>query len=271
MRMPALPSTPWLVSTPAPGRQMRLFCFSYAGGNAFNFLRWQESLGNSIEVAAVQLPGRGARIAEPPIASMSTLLRALAPVLAQRDEMPFAFFGHSVGALVAFELTRYLQLHGLNLPRHLFLSGCQAPQFRSPSRQLHLLSDDAFMAVLGQYNGTPPEVLQNTELMQLLLPTIRADFALAEDYRYRPGPLLPVPISVFAGRDDDNKAPGQVEGWAKESAEACQVSWFNGGHFFVNSDRDAVLSRLQVELSATRRSFMQADVLSESARRAWRR
>ncbi|MDZ4813857.1 MAG: alpha/beta fold hydrolase [Pseudomonadota bacterium] len=268
MKITALQSTPWLVRTPAPGRQMRLFCFSYAGGNAFNFFRWQESLDSSIEVAAVQLPGRGARIAETPIASMSTLLRALAPVLAQRDELPFAFFGHSVGALVAFELTRYLQLHGLSLPRHLFLSGCQAPQFRSPSRQLHLLSDDAFMAVLGHYNGTPPDVLQNTELMQLLLPTIRADFALAEDYRYRSGPLLPLPISVFAGRDDDNKASGQVEGWAKETAEACQVTWFNGGHFFVNSDRDAVLNRLQVELLALRRSPTAANGLGESARRA---
>lgn len=244
-----LRSSSWLVSAPVHQPRRRLFCFSYAGGSAFNFTRWQASLDPSTQVCAVQLPGRGARLAEPPIASLPALLRALAPVIAEHDDLPAAFFGHSVGALVAFELTRYMQLHGLTLPTRLFLSGCHAPQYRNAPRQLHTLPDDAFTAVLGTYKGTPPEVLQNRELMQLLLPSIRADFALAENYRYRSGPLLPMPISVFAGKQDDNKAPGQVEGWARETAKACSITWFEGGHFFVNSDRTAVLDRLRSELS----------------------
>lgn len=242
-------TTPWLIRAPSPQRRMRLFCFSYAGGNAFNYVRWQDALDPAIEVCAVQLPGRGARIAEAPISSLPILLRALAPEIARLDDLPSAFFGHSVGALVAFELARYLRLHGMQLPLRLFVSGCQAPQFRSPSRQLHTLPDDAFIEVLRQYAGTPPEVLDSRELISLLLPTIRADFALAENYRYRFAPLLPIPISTFAGTTDDNKAPGQVDGWQKETSHACQTTWFEGGHFFLNSQRDAVLGQINDELA----------------------
>ncbi len=244
MTMKSHAPSPWVIRAASPARRHRLFCFPYAGGNAFSFARWQEDLDPSIEVCAIQAPGRGARIAEPPIDELPALLRALAPEVVRFDDMPFSFFGHSVGALVAFELTRYLRLHGMRLPGRLIVSGCQAPQFRSPSRGLHALSDDAFLQVLRQYAGTPPEVLESRELMQLLLPTIRADFSLAENYRYRYTPLLPLPISVFAGTTDENKAPGQVDGWQKETSCACDVSWFEGGHFFLNERRDAVLQRI---------------------------
>jgi len=247
----SLQTTPWLIRTPSSTRRMRLFCFSYAGGNAFNFFRWQEALDPAVEVCAVQLPGRSARIAEEPIGSLPALLQAVAPVISRMDDLPCAFFGHSVGALVAFELSRYLRLHGLSTPSHLFMSGCHAPQFRSPTRQLHTLSDAQFTEVLREYEGTPPEVLESRELMELLLPAIRADFAIAENYRYRHGPLLPMPISVFAGREDLNKEPGQVDGWQKETSGACQVTWFDGGHFFVNSQRAAVLEQLHAELTAS--------------------
>lgn len=241
--------TDWLIRTPAPQRRRRLFCFSYAGGSAFGFTPWQAALDASIEVCAVQLPGRGARIAQPPIASMPTLLQALAPVITRQGDLPFAFFGHSVGALIAFELARYLRLHGVSGPAHLFMSGCQAPQYRSPARRLHELPNAALIDELKVYNGTPSEVLESRELMALMLPTIRADFALAENYRYRPGPLLPMPISVFAGKQDDNKAPGQVDGWKKETSNTSHVTWFEGGHFFVNTERDAVLKCLNIELT----------------------
>ncbi len=187
-------------------------------------------------------------MAEPPIASLSALIRQIAPVITQENDLPFAFFGHSVGALVAFELARYLRLHGLTGPGHLFASGCQAPQYRSPSRQLHQLADPAFIDELRVYNGTPAEVLENSELMELLLATIRADFAVAENYCYRAGPALLAPISVFAGKQDDNKAPGQVDGWKKETARDCRVTWFEGGHFFIDTERHAVLKQLNTEL-----------------------
>ena len=243
-------STPWLIRTPSPQRRTRMFCFSYAGGSAFNYLRWQEAIDPSIEICAVQLPGRGTRIAEPPISSLPNLLRALAPEVARLDDLPTVFFGHSVGALVAFELARYLRLHGLQLPMHLFVSGCQAPQFRSTPQQLHSFSDDEFIEVLRQYEGTPPEVLESQALMSLLLPTIRADFALAENYRYRHAPLLPMRVSVFAGTQDNNKGLGQVDGWQKETTQPCRITWFEGGHFFLNSQRDAVVRQINDELTA---------------------
>lgn len=240
---------PWLVRSPGTNARLRLFCFAYAGGSAFVYTPWRAALNPAIDLCAVQLPGRGARIAEAPIASMPELLKALAPAIAQHHDLPFAFFGHSVGALIAFELARYLRLHGVAGPQRLFLSGCQAPQFRSASRGLNRLSDDAFIEALRDYNGTPAEVLENRELMELMLPTIRADFALAEDYAYRAGPQLPMPISIYAGTAEDNRAPHQIEGWRRETAAACDVTWFEGGHFFINTQRAAVVAQLNAELS----------------------
>jgi surfactin synthase thioesterase subunit len=256
--MKSYASSPWVIRTASPARRRRLFCFPYAGGNAFAFARWQDVLDPAIEVCAIQSPGRGGRVAEPPIDSLPALLRALAPEVARFDDLPFTFFGHSLGALVAFELTRYLQLHGMRLPERLIVSGCQAPQYRSTSRDLHLLSDTALLETLRQYAGTPPEVLENRELMGLLLPTVRADFSLAENYRYRYYPSLPVPISVFAGTTDENKEPGQVDGWQKETSRACEVSWFEGGHFFLNERRDAVLQRLNGTLLGVGESLVAA-------------
>jgi surfactin synthase thioesterase subunit len=251
--------SPWLINVPASQARMRLFCFPYAGGSAFNFIPWRAALDPSIEICAVQSPGRGARIAEPPIASMPALLKMMAPAITtQHRSLPFAFFGHSVGALIAFELARYLRLHGVGGPERLFMSGCQAPQYRSPTRKLHELPDAAFLEELRNYNGTPPEVLENRELMELLLPTIRADFALAENYIYRSGPLLQTPISVFAGKDDDNKASGQVDGWKRETADDCRINWFEGGHFFIDTARDAVIRQLNAELIEIPSSIVEA-------------
>lgn len=238
----------WLVRKREPHRRIRLFCFPYAGGNAFNFLPWQDAFDSSVEVCAIQLPGRGSRLAEPPFGSMAALLKAVAPVIATQSDLPFAFFGHSLGALIAFELTRYLHLYGLVAPCHLFVSGCQAPRYRSASRGLHRMDDAELVRVLQNFESTPPEVLASAELMALVLPTLRADFALAEEYRYRHGPALSVPMSVFAGTCDQNKGPGQVDGWAEETTGRCDVSWFGGGHFFINNQRDAVLERIGVDL-----------------------
>jgi surfactin synthase thioesterase subunit len=234
----------WIIRTPSSASKLRLFCFPYAGGSAFNFTRWQDVLDPSIEVCGIQLPGRGARISEERISSMPELLRALAPEFSKFNDLPFVFFGHSVGALIAFELTRYLRLHGMQLPSTLIVSGCQAPRYRSQSRQLHTYDDDAFVDVLRRYAGTPAEVLHSKELMQLLLPAIRADFALAENYRYRYAPSLTSPIHVFAGTEDENKASGQVCGWQEETGSLCEITWFDGGHFFINDSRAAVLKRL---------------------------
>ncbi len=239
----------WLVGQPAPTARLRLYCFSYAGGSASIFHGWGSALGPDVEVCAVQLPGRGARLAEPPVTTMQALLQSLVPVIARHNDRPFAFFGHSVGALVAFELTRYLRLHGMSLPRQLIVSGCQAPQFRSVPRNYHLLDDDAFIDVLGVYKGTPRMVLENRELMDLLMPALRADFSIAETYRYRGGPQLGLPITLFAGEHDDIRGEGQVDGWGRESSHPLSTIWFDGGHFFIDTHRQQVVDQVRAALS----------------------
>lgn len=234
-------SRSWLIRKNGIARRLRLYCFCYAGGNAVSYLPWQAILDPDIEVCAIQLPGRGARITEPPYRSMPPLIADIAQVVSQNNSLPFAFFGHSLGGLLAFEATRQLAKNRYPLPEHLFVSGVDAPQYRSPSKNLHLLKDDALIESLRDYNGTPAEILDNRNLMELLLPTIRADFALAENYQYQPGPPLTLPITVFAGKQDDHISMDEVEGWGDETIGRCEIHWFEGDHFFINAEQQEVL------------------------------
>ena len=231
----------WFVRQSGAQRRLRLYCFCYAGGNALSFIPWQALLDPVIEVCAIQLPGRGVRMAEPPYTSLPLLIEAIADAIGHQSKMPFAFFGHSLGALLAFELARYCKRNYLPMPEHLFVSGCDAPQYRDPPKGLHKLSDDALIDTLKDYDGTPPEILANRELMALVLPTIRADFSLVENYVYRVSPPLSMPITVLAGKQDERTSLDQVEGWAKESVNTCDIQWFKGNHFFINTERDEVV------------------------------
>jgi surfactin synthase thioesterase subunit len=201
-----------------------------------------------IELVAVQLPGRGTRFHEPHRATLAEIVAALAQVIAREAALPFAFFGHSLGALIAFELARHLARLGQAQPRHLFVSGCQAPRYRSPSRGLHQMSDADLLEALKSYNGTPAEILQNAELMTILLPMIRADFALGERYVYPPAPALKVPMSILAGLKDDHDSAQQYEGWKEESSGKARLRWFNGDHFFIHSERATVLNCINQDL-----------------------
>ncbi|MES2295472.1 MAG: alpha/beta fold hydrolase [Pseudomonadota bacterium] len=237
-------NTPWLVRQTAAQARLRLYCFSYAGGNAGNFAPWQAALDPAIEVCAVQLPGRGGRFGEAPYTSLSALVEALAQVISHQDKLPFAFFGHSLGGLLGFEVARFCQRHFLPMPKHLIVSGCAAPRLRKTERQLHLLDDEALIEELKTYNGTPPAVLASRELMALLLPMIRADFSMVETYQYRVAPLLELPITVLAGTGDDHVSQEQVDGWKSETTHACHSLWFEGDHFFLHPQRAAVLARV---------------------------
>jgi surfactin synthase thioesterase subunit len=194
-------------------------------------------------------------MAETPYTSLPDLIASLAEVLANQDATPFAFFGHSLGGLVAFELARFCALYALPMPSKLIVSGTDAPQHRSPPKNLHKMADDELIEALGKYNGTPPEILQHRELMELVLPTIRADFAMAENYAYRVGPLLHIPITVYAGKSDDHIMPQQVANWQKETSGQCSVHWFEGDHFFINSERSLLYECLRAELSQPQRVY----------------
>jgi surfactin synthase thioesterase subunit len=243
-------STPWIVRQSAKHPRLRLYCFCYAGGNATSFMGWQAKFDPSIEICAIQLPGRGSRFHEAPYRVLPDLIAVLSDVLRRESIVPFAFFGHSLGGLLAFELARYNMNHGLDMPQHLFISGCGAPKYRRPSAGLHQLDDDTFLDTLRGYNGTPPEILDNRELMMVVMPTIRSDFALAEGYEYRRGPLLKVPITVLAGKLDEFDSPKEVSGWQEETLNRFRVQWFDGDHFFIVSNQHEVLTCISSELNS---------------------
>ena len=247
-------SMPWILRAAAPVAaippRLRLYCFCYAGGSAAAYLPWQAALDPAIELCAIQLPGRASRLMEAPASSMAPLVETLVDVLQAQPPGPFAFFGHSLGALLAFEVARHCQATGRATPLHLVVSGCEAPQQRATGRRLHALPHDELIEALKEYNGTPPEVLAHAELMTLLMPAIRSDFALAETYRYHAGPPLRMPVTMLCGRSDDHVAPGQMAGWELETQGQGRLHCFDGDHFFIHSSRTAVLACLNTTLAA---------------------
>lgn len=240
---------PWL---PALGRRpwtrQRLFCFPYGGGGTTSFREWQALLPGTVEVCPVLLPGREARIAETAFDRLPALAAALEEALAPALDLPYAFFGHSVGALVAFELARALRRRGAPPPVHLFVSAHPAPQLPELSRR-HDLPDDELIAELRRFQGTPEEVLDHPELMRLLLPTLRRDFAVAETYEHAIEPPLECPITAFGGLADPRADRVALQPWQQQTRAAFKLRMFPGGHFFLETDRELVLRAVAAELA----------------------
>ena len=234
--------TPWLVRRVQPAARQRLFCFAYAGGSAAVYAQWQAALGGEVEVCAIQLPGRGGRMGEPSLRALGAVVKAIAAAVAAESDLPFSFFGHSLGALLAFEVARYCAAHGLAQPRKLIVSGSEAPAVRSHGRGLHLLPDEELTARLRDYNGTPPAVLENRELMELLLPMLRADFELVHQYQYRAAPPLGMPLLALAGTRDPYGQEARVAPWLRESVVGGELHRFDGDHFFIHSHQDDVIA-----------------------------
>lgn len=252
--MSGVESGRWLAVGHCAEPLLRLFCFGYAGGDASAFHAWQADLGPEIQVCAVRLPGRGSRFCEAPYTSLAAPVPVIAAEVTADRSTPFWFLGHSMGALLAFEVARHLAASHLPQPAGLIASGCEAPARRRSRRLRADLDDDALIEVLGEFNGVPAEVLQHRELMQMLLPTIRADLTMVETYSYAPGPRLGMPVEVLAGRADPHVSSGALTGWADETAGPCSVHWFDGDHFFINSERDAVIRHVRgLLLPASRR------------------
>jgi surfactin synthase thioesterase subunit len=232
-----------------PEVRLRLFCFPYAGGGASIYRGWQTVLPPEIEVCPVQLPGREIRFRETPYTNLEDLLPDLAAALFPYLDLPFALFGHSMGALIAFEFARYLQQRNKLIPVRLFVSGRKAPQFEDTGEAVYRLSDTDFISHLRQLNGTPEEILQNKDLMELVLPTLRADFELCDLYRFSPGQFLVNPITAFGGTADPNTTLTELEGWQTQTTGPFNLRLFNGDHFFINSAQAELLEALHVNLS----------------------
>jgi len=233
---------------PSPRARLRLFCFPYAGGGALIFRTWQDSLPAEVEVCPVQLPGRGTRLMEPPFTRLSPLIQALAQALFPLLDKPFAFFGHSLGALVSFELARQLRRQYDVHPVRLFVSAGYAPQLPHLRSPLHTLPEGDFLTELRRLNGIPRAVLEHEELMQMALPILRADFAVYETSAYSTELPLNCPISTFGGLRDRTVSQSDLDAWREQTSGSFSLQMFPGDHFFLNTTQPLLLRVLSQEL-----------------------
>jgi medium-chain acyl-[acyl-carrier-protein] hydrolase len=201
-----------------------------------------------VEVVLVELPGRGGRLREPPFRSAPPLIRALGEAFPVEACGEFALFGHSMGAILAFELARYLRRNRLRLPSVIFASGHVAPQLPERRRDLHTLPDGQLVEALRQLGGTPPEVFEQPELLELLLPIIRADLEVNELYEYREEPPLDVPLVLFGGSEDTDVGLEDLDAWGVQTTAACERKLLPGDHFFLHSAEHAVLEAVRGRL-----------------------
>jgi medium-chain acyl-[acyl-carrier-protein] hydrolase len=233
---------------PRPEARLRLFCFPYAGGGSLVFNHWYKELTAAVEVWSLQLPGREQRISEPPLDRLEPLLDTISHILKEVTDKPFAFFGHSLGAIVCFELARELYRQNRPLPRYLFVSGCRAPHLPDPHPPIHQLPLGEFIEELRQYNGTPALLLENDELMALFGPVLQADFAIFETYRHLPGEPLPCPISAFGGYADNKVDVAAIPPWREQTSAEFTLRMLPGDHFFLHQQRHNLLAAISDDL-----------------------
>jgi medium-chain acyl-[acyl-carrier-protein] hydrolase len=247
---PGEPEALWIPHVRKHAR-MRLYCFAYAGGGANVFRDWGPALGETIEVCAVQLPGREWRRSELPLSRMSALtdcvIGSLRPEVSRGR--PFAFFGYSLGAALAFDLTRRMREEALRLPDKLVLAACRAPQFLPRGPAIYQLDDAAFLAAVRRFGGLPHRILQEPDLLALALPILRADFEALGTYRYEHQAPLTMPVVAYAGSQDPHAIRSEMAAWRNQTTGDFNLRVFPGGHFFINEVREQLLATLTADLA----------------------
>lgn len=234
---------------PAPDARTRLVCLPHAGGAASYYFPVSRALAPEVEVLAVQYPGRQDRYAEPLMRSIDTLAdavtTALTGVAVEAPDRPLALFGHSMGAIVAFEVALRLERTGFT-PAALFVSGRRAPSTHREER-FHLRDDDGLLAEVTSLGGANMSLMDD-ELLRMALPTIRNDYTVAETYRYRPGPRLSCPIHALIGDTDPKVTVDEARAWADHTDGAFALDVFSGGHFYLDQHTPAVLNKITEHL-----------------------
>jgi medium-chain acyl-[acyl-carrier-protein] hydrolase len=228
---------------------VRLFAFPYAGGGVAAFRGFAEALPTTVELVVVRPPGREVTLREPPWVAMPEAVAGLLASIVPALEPPFAFFGHSLGGLMAFELARALVASGRPAPSHLVVSGRRPPEDPPCAEPIHALPGQRFREGVRRLGGTPREIIDDDELFALFEPTLRADFQMYETYRFVPGPALPCPLTVFAGTADGLAPPDTMARWRPHTASRFGLRLFPGGHFFLHEQTAAVAAALGEVLS----------------------
>jgi surfactin synthase thioesterase subunit len=244
----SLKASPWIRRFhPAPAAAARLVCFPHAGGAASYFHPVSAALSPAVEVLAVQYPGRQDRHAEPLVDDLFVLADRLADVLAEEARGPLAFFGHSMGASLAFEVARRLEPRGTRL-LELFVSARRAPTAVRDERA-HEKADAALLAEVKRLGGTQAWVLDDEELVRLVLPTLRNDYKAAELYRYRPGPDVSCPVTALIGDSDPKVTEAEARPWAERTSGGFELKTYSGGHFYLNDHATDVIRLLRERLA----------------------
>ncbi|TQF02620.1 thioesterase [Kitasatospora acidiphila] len=223
----------WLLRfLPRPDARVRLLCLPGAGAAAAMYRGWSERLPSSVEVCAVQLPGRGSRLREQPYTAMDPLIDALAGAVLAEPALPTVVFGHSLGSVIGFELADRLRDSAAHAPVALVAAAHRAPWLGSAGLPYHQLPDAELAGVMTALGGTPDAVLARPDLLRLALPPIRADFALDYGYRYRERPPLSTPVSVYGGLADTTCSEPELAAWRDHTSGTFTLRMLPGGHFF---------------------------------------
>jgi len=235
-------AAPWIRVDPDPAPpRVRLFCFHHAGGAASVFFPWRRLLNPRIGLCRIQLPGREERLAEPPAADLARPADAVAAAMGSLVDRPFAFFGHSMGALLAFEVARRLPV----APVVLAVSACAAPRARPRSEPLHRLSDAALLDVVRRFGGTPDVLLADAQHVRQILPVLRADLEAVETHVVPPDVRLDTPIIRIAAADDAQVSEQAVDGWQARTRAWSDKHVFDGGHFFIRTRAPGLVALLE--------------------------
>ena len=241
----------WFVTPkPNPRARLRLFCFPYAGSGAMIYHNWAEQLPSDVEVYLVRLPGREGRLREAPLTRLTPVVQRVSAEIRPLLNKPFAFFGHSMGAIIGFELARVLRRESGVEPEHLFLSGRRAPQLPGDEAISYDLPDAEFIDALRHLNGTPGEVLEHPELMNLMMPLLRADFEVCQTYLFEPDVPLTCDMTVLGGLQDTDVPRESLAAWTEQTSGACNVRLLPGDHFFLHSSQALLLRVLNRELQS---------------------
>lgn len=225
-----------------PAAKRRLICLPHAGGGAWAFRTWPDALPADVEVLSVQLPGREDRLTDEPLDAAAPIVRTVADVLAGSLDRPYAIYGHSMGALLGFELLRELRRRGAAPAERLFAAAYRAPQVPSPDPPIFHLPDGEFVEEVDRrYDAVPPAARADPELMELVLPGLRADVAVCDTYAYVAEEPLDCPISVFGGVEDRAVQRPELEAWSQQTTAEFDLTMFPGDHFFLQSSFDALM------------------------------
>jgi medium-chain acyl-[acyl-carrier-protein] hydrolase len=234
----------FLVTRPKPQATYRLFCFPYAGGSASIYTSWGALLPDTVELVAIQPPGRANRLSEGLMTSVREMGAALAQQMPSWLDRPYLIYGHSLGAIVGFEMLHALASTGLPMPLRFFSAARRSPQTTPLQPPIHDYPLEEFKAELRKLNGTPEHILQNQELMQIFVPILRADLQAAHTYHRAPDVQLDCEVSLFSGARDDKVTPEEIRGWQAHFRKPADFRSFPGGHFFMEDDKQSVVNAI---------------------------